>query len=338
MAAVSGLGVSAAHAESTWPSKIALTSDVAAPGELIRFTGTGPADVGSGLCVVEINQVVDVTAACEWDTDGGITGDFTVPAGAETGSVVDVSVCWPGCYDDEIVLVPAPYWQANAEVGVLARPIGVPDVTCLTVKQARSRVAETGLTPISRGRPDQVVTEQEPLPGEELFPTVPVTLIAGDVVVPEVVAMDFSDAGAALAERCLRIESTSNVTGGSVVEQDPEGADQVPGGTAVRVTMSGITPEPPPAPTPDPVSSPLRPVLVASGLLLLLLAAASLLATRLTRGRRDLAWLGQHVNVATRRGGPPVSATRAVPDTEQDHVITVVGQEVRRATTVEEEP
>jgi PASTA domain len=346
-----------ALAEGTWPASVKLATSVAPPGATVSFSGQGPAGVGSGPCFIEFDKVVLPTADCSWDQTGAITGAFAVPSDTAIGTVATVSVCWPGCYDDSVDDVFPNYWQANVSLEIVPPFLDVPDVRCLPEPDATAQLTEAGWQVIIDRRLGDVVTDMEPRPPAQLQQTVPIVLFLYGVPVPDVVGSSYDDARRTLSESCLAISAVDGITDGTVERQDPGVDTLIPGGATATVTMSGSTREPtttPPTTTP-PVTTPVTPIsgepepdsdldpvlFVAAGsalaLVLALMLASGLLA-RTTQRHREVAWVTAHVTVRPRPGSAQASEVAPSDDHDRDHVITVVPQEARRSTTVEEDP
>jgi hypothetical protein len=113
--------------------------------------------------------------------------------------------------------------------------------------------------------------------------------------------------------------------------------------------MTTTTPPPVTTTTPPPVTTTTAPVTPAAdestggwalALLLALTCAVLLSAGLLTRAyrHRGLGWVKAHVTVKPRPGPGATFETRPGDEPNRDHVLTVVPVEVRRSTTVEENP
>lgn len=355
--AVCGFMTAPAPAVGTWPASVQLGNTAAFPGDTVSFSGLGPVGVGSGACVVMFNQVLQVGASCFFDKDGTIAGAFDVPADAFTGTVAPISVCWPGCYDNSFDVVPD-FWQANSRLQIVAPFVVVPDVSCLNEQDATDRLTGAGFEVLVDRRIGDVVTDQEPRPGELLQQTVPVVLLLHGTLVPEVVGSTYTDAQATLAKSCLVISAVGGSTDGTVENQDPGVDALVAGGTTVSVTMSGSTAPSTPTTAPtgpitqgpdtDPVSLPVvGPIslpVAAVGLSVLVLALVlvflfgSGLLARTTVAGRQVAWVAAHMTVTSRPGAGTTFEVQPADHSSRDHVITVTPVEVRRSTTVEEDP
>lgn len=354
-----GSAIGTALAEGTWPASVQLATSAALPGDAVSFSGQGPAAVGSGTCLVVFNGAVRSGADCVWDKGGAISGVFDVPADALTGTTAAVSVCWPGCYDDSLDDVNPDYWQANTSLKIVAPSIEVPNVTCLRVGDATTRLKEAGFDVVVDHEMGDVVTDQEPRPGAQLQQTTPVVLMLHGVLVPDLVGNTYDEARVILEARCLAISAVDGNTDGAVEQQNPGVGVLVPGGTTVNVTTSGSTPPtttpPPPPPTPPtpvtngpgpepdggPVSFPVTETAPAVAILVALLLVATLAAGALARAirrYRGMAWVTAHVTVTPRPGPGATFEVHPCDERSDDHVITVVALEVTRSTTVEESP
>lgn len=354
---VCGFMTAPAPAGGTWPVSVQLGATTAFPGDTVSFSGQGPVGVGSGTCVVMFNRVLIVGASCFFDKDGTIAGAFDIPSDAATGTVAPVSVCWPDCYDNSFDTVPN-YWQANSRLQIAAPFVAVPDVSCLTEKEATDRLTGAGFQVLVDRRIGDVVTDQEPRPGKLLQQTVPVVLLLHGTLVPEVVGSTYPDAQATLVKSCLAISAVGGSIDGTVENQDPGVDALVAGGTTVNVTMSGSTAPATPttAPTtpitegPDtgpisfPIVGPVSAPVAAVGLSVLVLALVlvflfgSGLLSRTTWTNRQVAWVAAHVTVTSRPGAGATFEVQPADHSSRDHVITVTPDEVRRSTTVEEDP
>lgn len=356
--AVCGFMTVPAPAVGTWPASVQLDTSAAFPGDTVPFSGRGPVGVGAGTCIVVFDEVLVVGANCLFGTDGTISGAFDIPADAATSTVAPVWVCWPGCYDNSLDDVVPDYWQANTKLQVVAPFVEVPDVTCLHEKDATARLREAGFGVLVDRRIGDVVTDQEPLPGSLLQQAVPVVLFLHGTLVPDLAGSTYDEARVTLDKSCLVISAVDGITDGTVEVQDPGADVPVAGGTTVNVTMSGSTttptptttsptpvttgpnPDPDPDPASGPVSFPATGTAVALALLVLLVAllSGSVLLARASRRNREVAWVAAHMTVTPRLGAGPVFELQPLDQSNRDHVITVIPEEVRRSTTIEEDP
>lgn len=360
----------AAPALAVWqPSAfVELKTSKANPGDTVSFSGQVLAPDG-GECLVELGEVLLVGANCTWDAQGVISGAFVVPDDTETGITATVSVCWRGCFDDFEGDPPA-YWQANTALDIVAPFVEVPDVICLSAREATAELTAAGWQDVRvDDRVDyvlgDVVTDQEPEPGAFLQQAVPIVLFLYGTSVPNLVGSTYQEARVTLEERCLELSAVGGITDGTVELQEPGVAALVPGGTTVSVTMSGPTPSPTPStataspatsspptlattgtgPDPgsdsDPVSFPVMPTALVLALLVALLVGllvASGVLARMIQRYRGAGWVTAHVTVTPRPGPGATFAIRPNDERDRDHVITVVPEEVGRSTAIEESP
>jgi hypothetical protein len=343
--------VAPARAEGKWPAHIDPDPTTAMPAATVSYSGSGPVGEGPRYgCVVEFDGSPIPEALCSIDPKTGvIAGSFQVPNDAATNDVHTVSVCWPSCLDGSVSGVALSYWQANTEL--LVEPaVAVPDLRCLTARQAAVELGHFGLkarTSDAGGRVG-VVIDQLPEAQQLVAQTSIVDLELGSVVVPPLHGLTYDEALTRLTAHCLRISATNGFTTGTVRRQDPPPGSDVPGGTFVSVTMSGPTLPPstpvtsPLATSPaqaagDPVSFPYAWTLVGLLLLVVTLLLAKLVSRAGSR-RREAIWVRQHVKVTTLPGPPVNVGSRRLGDRNAEHVITVVRRATEQATTVEENP
>ncbi len=143
---------------------------------------------------------------------------------------------------------------------------GVPDVRGLTLDEARSRLGTAGLVPgaVAEAYSDDVepgaVLSTDPTAGTDLRGDSEVALVVGrgpePVAVPDVVGGSVEQARAELEESGLRLGATSEefdaAPAGTVVAQDPEGTEVLPGEVVDVVVSRG----PEPVAVPDVFESP----------------------------------------------------------------------------------
>jgi hypothetical protein len=254
--AVSLFMPAAAYAGGAWPAVFTEWRAQASPGDEVQFvvqvtfSGVVPKE---GECIVLLGGKQVEGAGCTWDTSGRFSGSFRLPPDTRTG-LTDVSVCWPGCYDDPVDPSGARYWQLKAQLRVVLPPVEVPDVRCLTVKEAEARLKQAGLNFAITGDVGDVVTGQRPLPRELIPQNGQVTLVRQAVPVPNVVGSTYQKARSTLEQTCLAITAVAGITEGTVTSQDPGVGARVAGGSAVSVVMTG-----PPPPTTPPTTPPTSP-------------------------------------------------------------------------------
>ncbi len=158
-----------------------------------------------------------------------------------------------------VTLVLGAIWLPGAFSG---EGIRVPDVTGMTLDEARRALEQAGLklgalTPDASDTtaPQGTVLSQDPAAGASVDKGSAVDIVvagSGNVVVPDLVGLSQTDAEAAIAAAGLALESvledySPDVPPGSVVEQTPAAGSSVPYGTAVTISVSrGASPAPSP--------------------------------------------------------------------------------------------
>ena len=131
--------------------------------------------------------------------------------------------------------------------GTFAGSVTVPDLTGLTLDEARGTLSDVGLElgdlssgEAAAGTPEGTVIGQTPAAGEEVDEGSTVDLVvagAPDVVMPDLIGLSQADAEAAVAaaglvvERVLSVYS-NDVPAGQVADQTPAAGTTVPGGDA----------------------------------------------------------------------------------------------------------
>jgi len=148
-----------------------------------------------------------------------------------------------------VVAVLAALWLS----GTFAGSVTVPDVTGLTLDEARGTLSDVGLElgdlssgEAAAGTPEGTVIGQTPAAGEEVDEGSMVDLVvagAPDVVMPDLFGLSQADAEAAVGaaglvvERVLSIYS-NDVPAGQVADQTPAAGTTVPGGSMVTISVS----------------------------------------------------------------------------------------------------
>ena len=137
--------------------------------------------------------------------------------------------------------------------GVLGGPVTVPDLTGMTLDEARTTLADVGLelgslTPGAGavGTAPGTVLGQTPTPGTEVDEGSVVDLVitgGADVVVPDLIGLSQADAEAAVTAAGLVVQQvvdvySEDVPAGRVAGQAPTAGSTVAGGTPVTISIS----------------------------------------------------------------------------------------------------
>ena len=164
---------------------------------------------------------------------GTAQAQFQVPADAATGKH-DVHAA---CTDVEGV-------QATATFKVVPVTVAVPDLTGLSLDQARQVLAASGLTLGSIQGSGDTVESQDPLASTEVDEGTQVDVTISStpvpVTVPNVVGKSLDDAKAALKKAGLSLAPTDD-PGVPIASQNPSAGSEVLEGSAVTVTFESTS-------------------------------------------------------------------------------------------------
>ena len=137
--------------------------------------------------------------------------------------------------------------------GAIGGPVTVPDVTGMTLDEARTTLADVGLelgslTPGTgaAGTPQGTVLEQTPAPGTEVDEGSAVDLVitgGADVVMPDLLGLGQADAEAAVVAAGLVVQQvvdvySEDIPAGKVAGQAPAAGSTIAAGTPVTISVS----------------------------------------------------------------------------------------------------